>query len=355
MPKMIKTTYRWREDEAAEMRAQQSSAMEITSLTAAKLRDIEVIVSGSADGSVMMRQAADGQLIDTSDMNHGSSVLSLGAGYLDQQLYIVSGSHGGLHAWNLNSSVPVWKYDLGLQLSTPAVIATQLNGQPVVITGSDEGVLHLLDFATGELIRHIRLPHSRGITGLSASDVYSRQVLISGSYDGTICAYDLAEDHLIGGPLVHARPGESKSREGYSLSRDQINEADIGGLDRDPMKWVVSVAVGAVDNNPIAVSGGKDGTVRIWDFINGVSIGDPITYHRDAVGVKAVAAGNAAHRSIIAFVSGGQINLYDWGSRSGLVAIDPGASVNAVAIMPGGMVVVGCAKGLMAVEFRLPF
>ena len=51
-----------------------------------------------------------------------------------------------------------------------------------------------------------------------------------------------------------------------------------------------AVAVGALpDGTPVIVSGGGDGTVRVWRLADGTPVGEPLTGH--AGGVNAVAVG----------------------------------------------------------------
>ena len=49
------------------------------------------------------------------------------------------------------------------------------------------------------------------------------------------------------------------------------------------------MAFGEVDGTPIAVSGGEDRTVRVWNLLTGQRVGSPFTGHTDRV--WAVAAG----------------------------------------------------------------
>ena len=43
--------------------------------------------------------------------------------------------------------------------------------------------------------------------------------------------------------------------------------------------WVNAVAIGEVDGTPVAVTGGADGTVRVWDLRAGVARGEPLRGH----------------------------------------------------------------------------
>jgi WD40 repeat protein len=65
---------------------------------------------------------------------------------------------------------------------------------------------------------------------------------------------------------------------------------------------VYAVAVSELDGRPVIVSGGRDGTVRVWELADGSPLGDPLTGH-DGV-VHAVAVGELDGRPVI--VSGGE-------------------------------------------------
>ena len=42
---------------------------------------------------------------------------------------------------------------------------------------------------------------------------------------------------------------------------------------------VHAVAVAALDGRPVAISGGGDRTVRVWDLATGSPVGDPFAGH----------------------------------------------------------------------------
>jgi WD40 repeat protein len=111
---------------------------------------------------------------------------------------------------------------------------------------------------------------------------------------------------------------------------------------------VNAVAVGELDGRPVIVSGGRDGTLRVWELADGSSIGDPPTGHDDAV--NAVAVGELDGRPVI--VSGGRdgtLRVRELAERQELV-IAVGSEVQAVALDEGGRTVVGARAGVMLLE-----
>jgi WD40 repeat protein len=69
---------------------------------------------------------------------------------------------------------------------------------------------------------------------------------------------------------------------------DDLNEPDEDLKPiRDPFIGhegaISTLATSVVDNRPVAVTGGTDGTVRVWDLSDGRAIGAPLTGHRDSV------------------------------------------------------------------------
>ena len=64
------------------------------------------------------------------------------------------------------------------------------------------------------------------------------------------------------------------------------------------------MAVGALpDGTPVIVSGGDDGTVRVWRLADGTPVGEPLTGHSGAV--RAVAVGALPDGTPV-IVSGGE-------------------------------------------------
>ncbi|MFE3188395.1 hypothetical protein ACFXHA_05260 [Nocardia sp. NPDC059240] len=78
---------------------------------------------------------------------------------------------------------------------------------------------------------------------------------------------------------------------------------------------VVSVACATINGRPVAVTGGADATVRIWDLITGTPIGEPLNGH--TLAVSAIACTMADGRPIA--VTGGQdttVRIWDLLTRT---------------------------------------
>ncbi len=111
---------------------------------------------------------------------------------------------------------------------------------------------------------------------------------------------------------------------------------------------VGSVAFGELEGRAVALSGGDDGTVRVWDLASGTQHGDPLTGHHGWV--WSVAFGELEGRAIA--LSGGDdgtvriVNLVE-NRRS---TLEVGAPAYAVAYTRPSIALVGAADGLMRID-----
>ena len=81
---------------------------------------------------------------------------------------------------------------------------------------------------------------------------------------------------------------------------------------------MTSVAAGtATDGRLIAITGGSDQTVRIWDALAGTPIGEPLTGHTN--GVTSVAAGTATDGRLIAITGGSDQTVRIWDPAAGVL------------------------------------
>ena len=90
-----------------------------------------------------------------------------------------------------------------------ALTAAELDGRPVVISGSDDSSVRVWDLATGTPVSHPFTGHTGPVNAVTATKLDGRPVVISGSDDGTRPSVGPGHRHP-GQPPVHRphRPGE---------------------------------------------------------------------------------------------------------------------------------------------------
>ena len=108
---------------------------------------------------------------------------------------------------------------------------------------------------------------------------------------------------------------------------------------------VTAVAVGALpDGTPVIVSGGDDGTVRVWRLADGAPVGEPLTGHDGAV--TAVAVGALPDGTPVIVSGGDDGTVRVWRLADGTPVGEPltghAGGVNAVAVgaLPDGTPVI---------------
>ncbi|MDF2710403.1 MAG: hypothetical protein K0R62_6055 [Nonomuraea muscovyensis] len=162
--------------------------------------------------------------------------------------------------------------------------AATLDGRPVIVTGGGRfdltsllgedylgGAVRCWDVATGEKVGKTVTGHGLGVTALAVLPSERGPLVLSSSEEGVLLISALAS-----GERVAEIPG------GYN--------------------GVMSAAV--VDGRPLAVTGGQDSHVEVWDVLTGQAVGGP----RQTGGhVSALAVTELAGRAV--FLTGGGDNL----------------------------------------------
>ena len=134
-----------------------------------------------------------------------------------------------------------------------AIATAQLDGRPVLISGSWDKTVRVWDLNTGTAIGSPFIGHTDLVLGVAATQLNGRLVVISGSKDDTVRVSDLATGAPIGKPFA-------------------------GHTDT-----VFAVATAQLDGRPMIVSGSADKTVRVWDLTTGAPVGTPLTGHTSHV------------------------------------------------------------------------
>ncbi|WP_328393903.1 hypothetical protein OHS70_04570 [Streptomyces sp. NBC_00390] len=224
---------------------------------------------------------------------------SLAAAVSGSRVLLAAGGHEqGSALWDLGSG----ELPRGARYGEPYVgsMATvKGEGPPRFVTGSDAGVL-VWGLSAEEL--QVELPDSdiHGICTVATARINGRSLVVAGGSD--VGMWDLARDEQLASfypddgsveavavsqiadrPIVVAAdPGQVYV---WGLSGDEGDEPIY-----DPIVGheggVSALDTATVGNRPLAVTGGADATVRIWDLAEGgAGVGAPLTGHRGGVTV----------------------------------------------------------------------
>ncbi|MCX5343340.1 WD40 repeat domain-containing protein [Streptomyces atratus] len=213
-------------------------------------------------------------------------------------LLTAGGPEQGSALWDLESGEVL----RGAMYSDPyvgAMATMKGGGPPRFVTGSDAGVQ-----VWGPSVEEplVELPDSDidGICTVATARINGRSLVVAGG--GDVGVWDLAGDEqlasfypddgrieavavsrIAGRPVVVAAadPGEIYV---WALPGDEIDEPV-----HDPITGheggISAMDTATVGNRSLAVTGGTDATVRMWDLAEGVGIGAPLTGHRGGVAV----------------------------------------------------------------------
>jgi len=265
-------------------------------------------------------------------LTHTAGVaIVLAVGRLDGRDVIVSGSLFTLQIWDaagnpigdpLTGHTGDWNRRTGRNDVVTALAIGRLDGRDVIVSGSDDGTLRIWD-AAGKTVRDPLTGHTSGVNAVAVGRLNGRDIIVSGSYDGTLRFWNPAGP--IGDPLIHSggvtemaiwrRQDRDVIVSGGNDRRLRIWDAD-GNPAGDPLihpDGVSAMAVGRLNGRDIIVSGTDDGTVRIWDTA-GRQVGEPLTGHTDVV--HAVIVGRLNGRDVI--ISGsedGAVRVWDAAGR----------------------------------------
>ncbi|MFJ1961844.1 trypsin-like peptidase domain-containing protein [Streptomyces massasporeus] len=188
--------------------------------------------------------------------------------------------------------VPLWAHSLG----TPHQVLTghrdwvrcvavgRVGSRDIIASGSEDGTVRIWDAATGEPIG--KLIHKAGVWGVAVGCAGDSGIIVSRSADKKTIVWDTATCQPI-----------------------RYLKADA------PLK---SVATGQAGGRDVFATGGEGCTVWIWDAVTGEAIGAPLV--ADGRAVWSIALGRADERDIIAAATDTTMQIWDAVTRQPLWA-----------------------------------
>ena len=173
-----------------------------------------------------------------------------------------------------------------------------------------EDPLYLITVDPARLVPH--LDAARSAPARAAAAVYRQSAHLLAPLDRPMRAsqLELTAHHLgcrsLAARIASAapdRPWQTRWSHGRRATGHQVITGHDGA--------VTAVAAGALpDGTPVIISGGGDGTVRVWRTADGTPVGEPLTGHDGAV--RAVAAGALPDGTPVIISGGGDGTVRVW-------------------------------------------
>lgn len=270
---------------------------ELDSLALAVSGGRVVLAAGGDEQGVAFWDVGTGELINgtTFDGPYIAAVAALSSGAGSARFVTCSGVHwDGITVWDpVVGSSPV-----ELPESTVDALGTgSFEGRSLVVAGTREDVT-LWDVDSRERWASLYTEDDGEDTEDDSEDIDDERIraVALARRDSGLAVVALTDS---GSVLVWTLPSPRPARSDREHARDRLNRARAGSPDdldepdeeiapiRNPFVGhegpISTLATAVVDGRPVVVTGGADGTVRVWDLSDGRAIGPPLTGHRDSV------------------------------------------------------------------------
>ncbi|MYQ70689.1 hypothetical protein GTY78_06455 [Streptomyces sp. SID4934] len=292
---------RWRTGSALNSALRDSSSgagRSVAAITGAVVAGRPVLAAGSWNGRVNVWDLPTGRFVGRPLWGHDEVVNRIACVRSEGHCLAVSTEFSGaIQVWDLDDGTHVGQ--LPVAYSVPDVACTQVNGEPVAVTGglSDDAV-RVWSLRTLEQLGD---PLPGGVSALACLTMDGEPMVVTAGSrtGGGLRCWNLRTrepwgdplpclpnvgvisciEHL-GRPLVVA--GGGRALQIFDLCSGTLTH-DLSTAHDDAVYAVDCVHVGGV---PVAVTGSRDLTVRVWDLLTGKPFGAPLGRHsNDVIGV----------------------------------------------------------------------
>ncbi len=238
---------------------------------------------------------------------HAHSVLAAACTMLEGRPIAVTGSNNGiLLVWDLATGITITTFT-GHSSSVMAVACSMFEGRPVAVTAGHDRTVQVWDLATGTTITTFT-GHTNSLTAATCSMIEGRPVAVTAGHDRTVQVWDLAT-----GSTITTFTGHTDSVMAVACTMLEGRPVAVtAGYDRTARVWdlatsttittltghtnsVMAVACTMLEGRPVAVTGSSDRTARVWDLATSTTI-TTLTGHTHSV--RAVACTTLEGRSV---------------------------------------------------------
>jgi WD40 repeat protein len=302
------------------------------------------LVSGGADGSVMLWDVATRKPLRGPLLAHGGKITGLALSR--NKRWLAAGiSDGSVTLWDMNASEPMGETLLGTGIAGNVVVAFSSDDQHLISGSSDAGVI-LWDVTSRKpLEERLRVPDATDTTAVAISP--DGRQLAFGGRDGGFIIYDVDERKIksttptrVGNALITILAFHPNgkllvlgNREGSVIWWDLDKQQEIpAGKTSSEYHTDEVLSLAFSPNGELLASSGKDGSVFVWDVDNHKTRTKPL---RTGSGVRNVAFGKD---ELVAAVTGDNsgVVLWDVSGRNPLASLSE--PVTSVGLSPDGKV-----------------
>lgn len=285
----------------------------VRSVAFAELGGRRVIVSGSQDGQLHVRDGVSGALLSKWH-GHDGGTLAVATFVLDGRTMVASGGHDSVvRLWEASSGSPVAMFS-GHTRSIWGITTGWLNGRAVLVSGSRDRTVRVFDVLSGRTL-HVLEGSKERIWGVAYDSIDGRAVIAAASTDRRIWIWDIAT-----GDLIRRLHGHNRG------SR--------------------FVCFGRIHEEPVVAATSADRTVRIWDYATG-EIKTTLRGHTD--GTWGVTSGTFSNRTVIVSASD-DLSVKVWDAQSGRCVSLPQASPTYAVDLRDGHVAIGTDRHVIAFD-----